>query len=252
MYKENGKIKKWVDPKLNVIIPMAGLGSRFENSEHTLPKPLIDVNEKPMIQIAVENLNIDANYIYVVQKEHRLKYNLDNLLNSITPNCTIVEIDGLTEGAACTALLAKQFINNEDPLFFSNSDQFVEWDSNEFMRNMNETNADGGIVTFKATNPHFAYVKLGENGLVQRLEKGKTISDIAAAGYFYWRFGSDFVKYAEQMISKNIRVNDEFYVGPVYNEAIENSKQIRTFGCDRFWSLGTPEELDSFLEFYNK
>jgi HAD superfamily hydrolase (TIGR01509 family) len=129
-------IPKWKDDKLNVLIPMAGAGSRFEQAGYTFPKPLIEVKGKPMIQVVVENLNLDANYIYVVQKSHREKYNLDTLLNLITPGCKIVETDGLTEGAACTALLAKEYIDNDNPLFFANSDQFVEWDSNEFMYKM--------------------------------------------------------------------------------------------------------------------
>ncbi len=146
---------KWKDEKLNVLIPMAGAGSRFEQAGYTFPKPLIEVKGKPMIQVVVENLNLDANYIYVVQKAHREKYNLDTLLNLLTPGCKIVETEGLTEGAACTALLAKEFIDNNAPLFFANSDQFVEWNSNEFMYKMQETDADGGIVTFTATHPKF-------------------------------------------------------------------------------------------------
>jgi HAD superfamily hydrolase (TIGR01509 family) len=122
----------WRDETLNVLIPMAGAGSRFEAAGYTFPKPLIEVRKKPMIQVVVENLNIKANYIYVVQKSHREKYNLDALLSLITPGCKIVETEGMTEGAACTALLAKEHINTDAPLFFANSDQFVEWDSNEF------------------------------------------------------------------------------------------------------------------------
>ena len=122
----------WSDKTLNVLIPMAGAGSRFQAAGYTFPKPLIEVRGKPMIQVVVENLNIDANFIYVVQKTHREQYNLDTLLNLITPGCKVVEVDKMTEGAACTALLAKEFINNNNPLFFANSDQFVEWDSNEF------------------------------------------------------------------------------------------------------------------------
>ena len=144
---------KWKNDKLNVLIPMAGAGSRFEKAGYTFPKPLIEVEKKPMIQVVVENLNMDANYIYVVQKSHREKYNLDTLLGLLTPGCKIVEVDGVTEGAACTALLAKEYIDNDNPLFFANSDQFVEWDSNEFMYKMQETDADGGIVTFNATHP---------------------------------------------------------------------------------------------------
>jgi HAD superfamily hydrolase (TIGR01509 family) len=243
-------IPKWKDDKLNVLIPMAGAGSRFEQAGYTFPKPLIEVKGKPMIQVVVENLNLDANYIYVVQKTHREKYNLDTLLNLITPGCKIVETDGLTEGAACTALLAKEYIDNDNPLFFANSDQFVEWDSNEFMYKMQETNADGGIVTFTATHPKWSFAKIDDNGLVTEVAEKNPISDIATVGYYYWKNGSDFVKYAEQMIDKNIRVNNEFYVCPVFNQAIGDNKQIRTFNTSGMWGLGTPEDLKYYLENY--
>ncbi|MFY7939098.1 MAG: HAD-IA family hydrolase [Flavobacterium sp.] len=243
-------VPKWKNEKLNVLIPMAGAGSRFEQAGYTFPKPLIEVKNKPMIQVVVENLNLDANYIYVVQKAHREKYNLDTLLNLLTPGCKIVETDGLTEGAACTALLAKEYIDNDNPLFFANSDQFVEWDSNEFMYKMQETDADGGIVTFTATHPKWSFAKTDENGLVTEVAEKNPISDIATVGYYYWKNGSDFVKYAEQMIEKNIRVNNEFYVCPVFNQAIEDCKQIRTFNTAGMWGLGTPEDLNYYLENY--
>jgi len=241
---------KWKDEKLNVLIPMAGAGSRFEQAGYTFPKPLIEVKGKPMIQVVVENLNLDANYIYVVQKAHREKYNLDTLLNLLTPGCKIVETEGLTEGAACTALLAKEFIDNDAPLFFANSDQFVEWNSNEFMYKMQETDADGGIVTFTATHPKWSFAKIDSNGLVTEVAEKNPISDIATVGYYYWKNGSDFVKYAEQMVEKNIRVNNEFYVCPVFNEAIQDCKQIRTFNTAGMWGLGTPEDLKYYLETY--
>ena len=242
----------WRDETLNVLIPMAGAGSRFEKAGYTFPKPLIDVKNKPMIQVVVENLNIKANYIYIVQKSHREKYNLDTLLNLITPNCKIVEVNGLTAGAACTALLAKEFKNNNQPLFFANSDQFVEWDSNEFMYKMNEIEADGGIVTFEATHPKWSFAKVNEKGLVTEVAEKNPISNIATVGYYYWKHGSDFVKYAEQMIEKNIRVNNEFYVCPVFNEAIGDKKEIRTFNISKMWGLGTPEDLKYYLENYGK
>lgn len=243
---------KWINKKLNVLIPMAGAGSRFEQAGYTFPKPLIEVNGKPMIQVVVENLNIEANYIYVVQSKHRSQYNLDTLLNLITPGCKIVEIDGLTEGAACTALLAAQHIDNDNPLFFANSDQFVEWDSNEFMYKMQETNVDGGIVTFKATHPKWSFAAVDDKGYVTRVAEKNPISDIATVGYYYWKHGSDFVKYARQMIKSNIRVNNEFYVCPVFNEAIAAGKHIRVFNVAGMWGLGTPEDLNYYLENYKK
>jgi HAD superfamily hydrolase (TIGR01509 family) len=123
---------KWPGQDVTVLIPMAGAGSRFAKEGYKLPKPLIDVNGKPMIQRVVENLNIDGNYVFVVQKEHYENYNLGTILPLIVPGCKIVQTQGLTEGAACTTLLAKEFINNDDHLLIANSDQFVEWDSHDF------------------------------------------------------------------------------------------------------------------------
>lgn len=244
-------IPKWKNEKLNILIPMAGAGSRFEKAGYTFPKPLIEVKGKPMIHVVVENLNIDANYIYVVQKSHREKYNLDTMLNLITPGCKIVEVDGITEGAACTALLAKDYINNENPLFFANSDQFVEWDSNEFMYKMQESDCDGGIVTFKATHPKWSFVKIDNSGFVTEVAEKNPISDNATVGYYYWKHGLDFVKYAEEMINKNVRVNNEFYVCPVFNEAILDKRKIRTFDTNGMWGLGTPEDLEYYIKNYN-
>jgi HAD superfamily hydrolase (TIGR01509 family) len=241
---------KWTNNKLNILIPMAGAGSRFEKAGYTFPKPLIDVKGKPMIQVVVDNINIEANYIYIVQKSHREKYNLDTLLNLITPNCKIIEVDEITEGAACTALLAKELIDNENPLFFANSDQFVEWNSSEFMYKMQESDSDGGIVTFESTHPKWSFAKIDDDGLVTEVAEKNPISNLATVGYYYWKNGSDFVKYAEEMINDNIRVNNEFYVCPVFNQAISGKKQIRTFNVEKMWGLGTPEDLDYYLKNY--
>ena len=238
---------KWKDENLNVLIPMAGAGSRFQKAGYTFPKPLIDVNGKPMIQHVVDNLGIDANYIFIVQKEHREKYNLDSMLDLIVPNCTIVEVDGVTEGAACTTLLAEEFINNDQPLFIANSDQYVEWNSLDFMYKMRETNADGGIVTFKSTHPKWSYAKTNSQGHVTRVAEKNPISANATVGFYYWKHGKDYVEYTKEMIDKDIRVNDEFYVCPVFNQAIADNKKIRTYEADEMWGLGTPEDLERYL-----
>jgi HAD superfamily hydrolase (TIGR01509 family) len=244
------KKPKWKDNNLNVLIPMAGAGSRFENAGYTFPKPLIDVNGEPMIKVIVENLNIDANFIYIVQRNHREKYNLDTLLNLITPNCQIVEVDGVTQGAAVTTLLAKSLINNEQPLLISNSDQYVEWNSNEFLYKVYETKLDAAILTFKSTHPKWSFVKCDELGYVTEVAEKKPISDKATVGIYYWSKGSDYVRYAERMISKNIRTNNEFYVCPVFNQAIEDKKRIKTYDVEKMFGLGTPEDLKFYLENY--
>jgi dTDP-glucose pyrophosphorylase len=238
----------WRDKKLNVLIPMAGAGSRFAQAGYTFPKPLIEVRGKPMIQVVVENLNIEANYIFLVQKSHYEKYNLQSVLSILKPGCKIVQVDGLTEGAACTTLLAKEFIDNDEPLVMANSDQFVEWDSNNVMYSFTADGIDGGILTFKATHPKWSYAKLDENGFVSQVAEKNPISDNATVGVYYWNKGSDYVKYAEQMIEKNIRTNNEFYVCPVFNEAIADGKKIRVKEISKMWGIGTPEDLNYFLE----
>ncbi len=243
---------KWKNNKLNVVIPMAGNGSRFAEAGYSFPKPLIDVNGKPMIQKVVENLNVEANYTFIVQKSHYEQYALKYLLEMIAPNCSIIPIDQVTQGAACTVLLAKDIINNDNPLLLANSDQFVDWDSNEFFYSCENSKLDGTILTFKSIHPKWSFAKVDDNGLVSEVAEKKPISDIATVGIYYWSHGSDFVKYAEQMIEKNIRVNNEFYVCPVFNEAISDNKKFRTYPISTMWGLGTPEDLRSFLENYKK
>jgi HAD superfamily hydrolase (TIGR01509 family) len=238
----------WKNEKMNVLIPMAGAGSRFSQAGYTFPKPLIEVNGKPMIQVVVENLNIDAHYIFLVQKEHYEKYNLKQVLNLIKPGCDIVLVDGLTEGAACTTLLAKDLINNDNPLLMANSDQVIEWNSNECLYAFDADAIDGGILTFKATHPKWSYAKVGDDGFVCEVAEKNPISDNATVGIYYWKRGSDYVKYAEQMINKNIRVNNEFYVCPVFNEAISDWKKIRIKEVSQMWGIGTPEDLSHYLE----
>jgi beta-phosphoglucomutase-like phosphatase (HAD superfamily)/dTDP-glucose pyrophosphorylase len=237
----------WRDKRLNVLIPMAGAGSRFAQAGYTFPKPLIEVRGRPMIELVIKNLNIEANYIFLVQREHYEKYNLKYLLNLIAPDCKIVQVDGVTEGAACTTLLAKQYIDNDDPLVIANSDQYIEWNSNEVMYAFTADEIDGGILTFKAHHPKWSYAKTGANGFVSEVAEKRVISDDATVGVYYWRRGCDYVKFAEQMIRKNVRVNNEFYVCPVFNEAITQGSKIKIKPVSGMWGIGTPEDLNYFL-----
>jgi HAD superfamily hydrolase (TIGR01509 family) len=237
--------------KCNVVIPMAGHGSRFSNAGYTFPKPLIDVKGRPMIEVVVRNLGLDpetAHFIFIVQEEHYRKYDLQNLLSRIAPGCDIVQVSGVTEGAACSVLLAKQFIDNDTPLVLANSDQFVEWDANAFFYQME--NVDGGIATFSSSHPKWSYAKLDEQGFVSEVAEKKVISEHATVGIYYYRSGANFVKYAEQMIAKNIRVNNEFYVCPIFNEFIQDGKKVRIANIQRMWGIGVPEDLEYFLSNY--
>ena len=248
---ETNKTNQWQNQDLNVVIPMAGNGSRFAQAGYTFPKPLIEVNGKPMIQSVVENLNLKANYTFIVQSEHYEKYALKYLLNNIAPNCNIIQVSNVTEGAACTVLLSKNIINNDNPLLLANSDQYIEWNSRDFYYTCENSMLDGCILTFNSTHPKWSYVKLDQSGYVTEVAEKKPISDNATVGIYYWKHGADFVKYAEDMIAKNIRVNNEFYVCPVFNQAIEDNRKINTYKINKMWGLGTPEDLNRFLQNHN-
>jgi dTDP-glucose pyrophosphorylase len=203
-----------------------------------------------MIEVVVDSLNIDAEHVFIVQKDHYQKFSLKDTLNLISPNCNIYITKELTEGAACTTLLAKEFINNDEPLLIANSDQYLDWDSTEFMYSMLADNIDAGILVFESTHPKWSYAKLNQNGFVCEVAEKRPISNLATVGVYFWRKGSDYVKYAEQMIQKNIRVNNEFYVCPVFNEAIADGKKVKVFKIEnnKMWGIGTPEDLNYFLE----
>ena len=235
---------------MKILIPMAGAGSRFAKEGYTFPKPLIDVNGKPMIQTVVENLDFDCEYIFLVRKEHVDKYEgLLHTLDRITNGSfRYVVVDDLTEGAACTALLAEEFINNDDDLMIANSDQFVEYHPQNFLSLKNMTNTDGIVFTFNAVHPKWSFAKTNARGYITEIAEKKPISDIATCGIYWYKKGSDFVKYAKQMIEKDIRVNNEFYVAPVYNEMIADGKALIPFYVHEMWGLGTPEDLRRYLE----
>ena len=244
---------KWAGKSdLTVLIPMAGAGSRFAKAGFQLPKPLIDINGKPMIQHVIDNLNMDAKFVFVVQREHCEKYNLSSYLKLMAPGCEVVLTEGVTEGAACTTLLAKEFINNSRHLLIANSDQFVKWDSCDFMYSMLSDNADGGILTFESDETKWSYVRLGLDGYACEVAEKKLISNEATVGIYYWKHGSDYVRLAEQMIAANIRVNNEFYVCPVYNELFKEQNRVKIFRTEKMWGLGTTEDLQFFLDNYKE
>jgi len=232
-----------VDTKLNILIPMSGAGRRFMEAGYKIPKTLIDVFGKPMIQRVVENIALKGRYIFIVQSS----LNADELLETIAPGCLIITTNALTEGAACSTLLAKEYIDNENPLLIANSDQLVEWNPIDFIGRMQNLRADGGILTFLAHHPKWSYVRCDYGKVIEVAEK-KVISNMATVGIYYYHKGSDYVRYAEQMIAKNIRVNGEFYVAPVFNEYIADGKVVLTHPCEEMHGLGTPEDLAAYLK----
>ena len=171
------------------------------------------------------------------------------MLKILKPDCKIIEIEKFTEGAACTTLLANKEINNSNPLIITNSDQFYQWNASKCMYNFTSKKVDGGILTFNSYHPKWSYAKVDQDNYLMEVAEKKVISNNATVGFYYWSKGSDYVKYAEQMIKKNIRVNNEFYVCPVFNEALEDKKKFLISPVEEMWGLGTPEDLNYFLNY---
>ena len=240
---------------INIVIPMAGAGTRFKKAGYDLPKPLIDVCGKHMIEVVAANLRPKQchKFIYICQKEHIEKYDLKKILNSLSPNCEIIEIDGLTEGAACTVLAAHDLINNNTPLMIVNSDQYIDYPIDDYLAKQHEEKLDGLIMTMKANDPKWSFVGFKEkSSFVSRTVEKEVISDEATVGIYNFKKGRDFVSAAEIMIERDERVNGEFYVAPVYNTLINDRSYavgIVNIGSERsgMYGLGTPADLEFFL-----
>lgn len=238
------------DSTPNVVIPAAGQGKRFSEVGYQHPKPLINVKGEPMLCLVLENFaSLGHNHI-LMQKKHLDTYCAAEVINHYYPNTCFIPVDGLTEGAACTVLLARDHINNQNELILANSDQYVDCNLHEFVNYCRDNNLDGGILTFKDSNPKwsFALCEEGSNKVIKVAEKDP-ISDDATVGIYYFRHGEYFVKYADQMMAKDIRVNNEFYVCPVFNELIEAGLTVHKFEIPKtaMHGLGTPEDLEVFL-----
>ena len=236
---------------LNIVIPMAGRGSRFANAGYEMPKPLIDVCGKYMIQVVTENIRpkCEHRFIYLCLQEHLDKYDLESLLQKISPGCLIVPVKEVTEGAACTVLLAEKFIDNDSHLMIANSDQYVDTDINEYLKR--EENSDGLIMTMTANDPKWSFIKYDVKGFVSEVREKVVISNEATVGIYNYAKGCDFVKYAHEMIDANERVNGEFYVAPVYNRMIKDGKKIAFYNVgtdvEGMYGMGIPEDLNKFL-----
>lgn len=238
---------------INIVIPMAGHGSRFSKAGYKDPKPLISVNGKPMIEVVIDNLKPSRahRFIFICQAEHIKKYPLRSLLEEKAPGCKIIEVSQVTEGAACTVLLAKELIDNQDQLMIANCDQYIDVDINKYLAALDDPLADGLIMTMKARDNKWSFIKLNEKNEITLVVEKEVVSDEATVGIYNYQRGSGFVDAAEKMIAKNLRVNNEFYVAPAYNEMIEDGKNIKYFNIGSLGKgmhgLGTPEDLNNFL-----
>lgn len=235
---------------MNIVIPMAGLGSRFLQAGYKKPKPLIDVCGKSMIERVLDNFSTVSNkkFILIVRKEHieNNKSFFEELVKKYT--CNIITVDKITEGAACTILKAVGFINNEEELLLANSDQVVDMKINDFTDDCRKRGLDGSILTFYAQHAKWSYARVNENGLLVESKEKKVISSHATVGIYFFRKGRYFVNSAVEMIANNDRVKNEFYTAPAYNYSIKNGLKIGIYEIDKLkmFGLGTPEDLENY------
>ena len=228
-----------------IVIPMAGAGSRFAQAGYTFPKPLIDVGGKPMIQAVVDNLGINGNYVFIVLDSHRRRYNLDAMLNLIAPDCRVVAIRDVTDGAARTVSLAADHVDDlTKPVLVANSDQLVAWDPARFA--WTTERYDGLIATHTATHPKWSFVEMSQDRVV-RVEEKNPISSTATCGIYWWRSFGLLLGTIQEMIANNDRVNGEFYLAPTYNYAIADGARVGTYQVDEMHGIGTPEDLEAYL-----
>lgn len=239
--------------RLNIVVPMAGRGSRFADAGYRDPKPLIDIGGRPMIQWVIENITPRRphRFIFICQQEHLDHYpHISSALRRLSSGCEIVALTEVTEGAACTVLRSRQFIDSDEPLMIANSDQFVDADINEYLAVLDRAGADGLIMTFRADDPKWSYCRMRSDGTVSEVVEKKVISNEATVGIYNFARGRDFVSCADEMIERDLRVNGEFYVAPVYNMLIEEGARVVTgpAGTDGggMWGLGTPADLETF------
>lgn len=243
------------NPLIQVVVPMAGLGTRFQSAGYSEPKPFIKVLNKPMIQWVTENMTPSQwlyNFTFICHSDHLKQSHYKDVLNSLATKSQIVPVLKTTEGAACTVLLAADKLNPSQPLLLANSDQWIDAPIDAFLDDAINSGCDGSIMTFKATEDKWSYARLNTMGRVVEVAEKVPISDHATVGVYYFKHAEDFINGAFSMLRKNIRTQGEFYACPVYNELIGANKRIKIFeiGKEKMHGLGTPEDLEAFIDWH--
>jgi dTDP-glucose pyrophosphorylase len=237
---------------LNIVIPMAGHGSRFSKVGYDIPKPLIPVKGIPMIQFVLNNLkpSIPHQFIIICQTEHLKKYPLLETIRKVSKDAKIIDINGVTDGALCTVLHAKNLIDNVYPLMIANCDQYIEQPIDNYINTFMNSGLDGFIMTMTATDPKWSYIEFDDHNKISSVIEKKVVSNEATVGIYNFLHGFEFVNMAHEMIKCNDKVNGEFYVAPVYNYFIKKGARIgfMNIGSERngMYGLGVPDDLDFF------
>nr|CAD6632304.1 nucleotidyltransferase [Pseudorhizobium flavum] len=240
-------------PSVQVVIPMAGLGSRFSQAGYAKPKPFIDVDGVTMIERVMDNLRVDGGRFILIARRDHLEAEpavVENLMRR--GDISFSPIDFVTEGAACTVLTARSHLDLEAPLMIANCDQIVDFDCSAFIKDAMDRALDGSILCFRDPDrdPKWSFARINDNGRVDEVREKVAISDLATVGIYYFRRTGDFIDAALDMITANDRSNNEFYVCPVYNYLCRRGSQIGVYeiGSQAMHGIGTPADLNDYLD----
>jgi NDP-sugar pyrophosphorylase family protein len=235
---------------INILIPLAGKNQFFPELEYPFPKPLIEFNGKTMLEHLIDSFNTiekEKQFIFIVNSEDCKKYHIDNVLNILTNHtCKIIKLDNETKGAACSAMMAVEHINNEIPLIISNADQLVDLNLQDVISTFN--NDDAGVITFESIHPRWSYVRLNESKQVTEIAEKRPISKSAIAGFYYFKHGKDFISSSSKMIKKDASINGFYYVSPTLNEMVLENKSIKTYSIEnsRYHTFYTPQKIKEY------
>lgn len=235
---------------MNIVIPMAGLGNRLINYQGGVPKPLIKINNKTLLEYSIESLGIKGQYIFITRDYDNKEYNyeISKLIKNFDNTAIEIKINYLTLGSSDTALLAEKYINNNDPLIITNCDQFISWDSTKFLNFISDEKIDGCVVLYESNDPKHSFVKINNNKIIAFAEKN-IISNDALIGIHYWKNGKDFINSAKQLIKDYLEKElKECYISETYNYLVNNKNIVPYFiNNNEFSPLGTPEDIEIFV-----
>lgn len=242
---------------MNIVIPMAGLGTRFKNAGVTIPKPLVIVDGKTLIEHSVTSLNIPGKYYFITREYENKEYNdqIVKIFDSLNIDYTEIRLNHNQRGAADAALEAIDYINNDEPLIVTNCDQILQWDSQKFLTTIQSKNPDGAVVLYRSNSNKDSYAKIVDNKIIKIVEKDP-ISEDALIGVHYWKRGKDFVVSAKLSLMDHAWDKKESYVSETYNHLINEGMYIYpyTIPNNEYICLGTPEHVEEYLgkvkEFY--
>lgn len=243
---------------MNILFPIAGRGERFKSHNYNIPKPLVMVSGKTLLEHSISTLDLPGTYIFVTLKYQNDLFNkqIQEIIYTLQPSSRIISLDSPTNGMAETSLGAESFINNEEELIITNVDQYLSWNSAEFLKFVRNADVDACVSTYEhddielEKSSKYAFVKLDSDGNAVEFQEKFAISEHAMNGIYYWKYGKDFVDSAKKMILDNIKVNNEFYVSPSYNYMIRDGKKIKAYKMQKneYCSLGSPEEISNSLK----